>query len=287
MNGLRQEIPARLAELLADEAAAALAAEDHRELEQLAREVAPGEREAFVRAASLVQVSCLRNDARAAGRMPDALRQRLAEQGQALLARQHPAAVADLGAERERRRSPEPLPRVPVAAAGASASGRSGPAVPAWSGWAVAACLAVALAVVIDSGSPGAPPGPALPDPATLLARADTVRADFAPSDPLYRGVSGDVVWSDAEQAGYLRLAGLPANDPAVGQYQLWIIDPDRDANPVDGGVFDVATTGEVVIPVRSRLAVDRPTTFAVTLEKPGGVVVSGGPLLIVATVST
>lgn len=46
---------------------------------------------------------------------------------------------------------------------------------------------------------------------------------------------------------------------------------------PVDGGVFDVpANAGEVVIPIRASLMVRKPAAFAVTVEKPGGVVVSG-----------
>ena len=59
---------------------------------------------------------------------------------------------------------------------------------------------------------------------------------------------------------------------------------PDRDARPVDGGVFDVpAGAAEVIVTIDAKLAIARPTAFAVTLEKPGGVVVSDGPLLIVA----
>ena len=68
-------------------------------------------------------------------------------------------------------------------------------------------------------------------------------------------------------------------------QYQLWIVDPERAAQPVDGGVFDVqAGTREVIIPINAKLAVNNPAAFAITLEKPGGVVVSAGPLLVVAS---
>jgi hypothetical protein len=72
-----------------------------------------------------------------------------------------------------------------------------------------------------------------------------------------------------------MRLQGLAANDPGVVQYQLWIFDKARDAKyPVDGGVFDV-TGGEVVVPIVAKLHVEQPTLFAVTVERPGGVVVS------------
>lgn len=281
MSGNQGNVGSRIAELLADEAAAALAAEDRHELEQLARQVPPAEREAFLRAASLVQVSCLRQDGAAVVRMPARLRARLAEQGEALVARQRAPSVADLGAARERRK---------LADAAASIAPAAAPAVsraPAWSGWAVAAGLALALAGVLGSGSRPIADASALPDRAALLAASDTLRADFAGSDSRYAGVTGDVVWSDRHQAGYLRLANLPVNDRAVAQYQLWIIDPDRDQHPVDGGVFDVTASGEVIIPVQAKLGVDRPTTFAITLEKPGGVVVSAGPLLVVATTAS
>jgi anti-sigma-K factor RskA len=62
-------------------------------------------------------------------------------------------------------------------------------------------------------------------------------------------------------------------------------VDASRDVHPVDGGVFDVTSTGELIIPIHNRLPVSQPTAFAVTLEKPGGVVVSDGPMLLVAAV--
>jgi hypothetical protein len=43
----------------------------------------------------------------------------------------------------------------------------------------------------------------------------------------------------------------------------------------VDGGTFDVSATGEVVIPINAKLKAKSPEMFAVTMEKPGGVVVS------------
>ncbi len=90
--------------------------------------------------------------------------------------------------------------------------------------------------------------------------------------------MTGDVVWDPATQRGFLHFAGLAPNDPAMHQYQIWIFDAGRDKRyPVDGGVFDVpANASEVIIPIRAALMVRKPAAFAVTLEKPGGVVVSG-----------
>ena len=151
-----------------------------------------------------------------------------------------------------------------------------------WSGWAVAALLLI----VVWTGRTGPEPLPLTPSEArtALLAEAGTVRIDWAPSSwREFAAVEGDVSWNDRRQEGYLRLVNMPPNDPSLAQYQLWIVDPNRDAEPVDGGVFDVPPGGEVIIPVRSTLAVDQPVAFAITREQPGGVVVSEGPLLVVA----
>ena len=72
-----------------------------------------------------------------------------------------------------------------------------------------------------------------------------------------------------------MTIRGLPINDRAKEQYQLWIIDPSRDEKPVDGGVFDIASVGESIVAIQAKLRVDRPTVFAIRVEKPGGVVVS------------
>jgi hypothetical protein len=47
------------------------------------------------------------------------------------------------------------------------------------------------------------------------------------------------------------------------------------DKMPIDGGTFDVNSNGEVVVPINARLKAKAPHLFAVTIEKPGGVVVS------------
>jgi hypothetical protein len=85
----------------------------------------------------------------------------------------------------------------------------------------------------------------------------------------------GEVVWNTERQEGFLRLTGVPVNDPSREQYQVWLFDEERGELPVDGGVFDVSGDGEVIIPIRARLTVRKPKIVAVTREKPGGVVVS------------
>jgi len=172
----------------------------------------------------------------------------------------------------------------------------------AYGGWlAAAACLVLAIfawersppaiappavapiAVVTPPPAPVVAPEKPLPTPAeeraALLAKSDSLKISLgATKDPAAAGVTGDVVWDPATQRGFLHFTGLAANDPAVHQYQIWIFDAGRDKRyPVDGGVFDVpANAGDVVIPIRAALMVRKPAAFAVTVEKPGGAVVSG-----------
>ena len=111
-----------------------------------------------------------------------------------------------------------------------------------------------------------------------LASQRFVLQRNWAPAgDPAGREVTGDVVWDARTQRGYLRFVGLRRNDPSSEQYQLWIFDGRRDERyPVDGGVFDVRTEGsEVIVPIRASLPVGSPLAFAVTIERPGGVVVS------------
>ena len=96
--------------------------------------------------------------------------------------------------------------------------------------------------------------------------------------------VHGEAYFDPTTAEGLLEIEGLAANDPSVEQYQLWIFDAERDERyPVDGGVFDVRGSGRTLIPVQARLAVGRPVMFAVTVEKPGGAVVSDRRIALVA----
>lgn len=163
--------------------------------------------------------------------------------------------------------------------------------VPRWVPWVAAAgCLIVAafawlrpvgvreVRVEVPVAVPAQPPPERSmsEERARLLADPSTVTLPFAATkDQASQGASGDVVWNQAQQRGFMRIASLAKNDPGAIQYQLWIFDAERDDKyPVDGGVFDVSS-GEVIVPIRSKLAVRRPALFAITVEKPGGVVVS------------
>ena len=165
-----------------------------------------------------------------------------------------------------------------------------------WFGWPVAAAASVALIFTIFYNQQRVStleaqlqqlqrpmPAPAEPTMAQKrdelireagdLTRASWTKGNVEESE----GVSGEVVWSDEKQMGYMTFRGLPPNDPNREAYQLWIFEQaDLEAHPKDGGVFNVSETGEVIVPIEAKLRAVSPKAFAVTVEKPGGVVVSG-----------
>ena len=140
-----------------------------------------------------------------------------------------------------------------------------------WLGWGIAACLAVLLLL-----------GPSEPKDATVAEKFEVLKEssgsmllEFAPASDPYAKVEGEVIWNDERQEGYMSLI-TAANNPKENQYQLWIVDPERDELPVDGGVFDIPEgVDKALIPIKNALEVDKPTLFVITLEQPGGVVKS------------
>lgn len=152
--------------------------------------------------------------------------------------------------------------------------GRAAPSAP-WAAWLVTAAALLVAALLWANRSADAPRAvPVAELRQAVLAASDALRLEWSPGPG---APTGDVVWSDARQEGYMRFGGLASNDPMQRQYQLWIFDGERDAaRPVDGGVFDVpAGVTEVIVPIEAKLTVHRGQAFAVTVEKPGGVVVS------------
>ena len=162
--------------------------------------------------------------------------------------------------------------------------------VPFWQklGWAFAAVAFVALAINIWQTRVSPPvqreyvrvtptPTPSFSEQrAGLLAENDIVKSTWSAPTPTDQTVSGDVVWSDAAQHGFARINGLPVNDKSRETYQLWVFEEGQgDATPVNAGTFDVNAAGEVVFPLDAEIKIVHPKKFAVTVEKPGGVVVS------------
>jgi anti-sigma-K factor RskA len=203
---------------------------------------------------------------KAATPLPPALAQRLTQHARSLAAA--PQATQPLAADRGLVALPSP-----DQASRPRTSWLSSPGP----GWAVAACLAGILAaqwMIKPDATENRPPSPSVARAMLLENAPDLVRVSFQGAGGDYELAGGDVVWSDSLQEGYMTLEHIPANQPTEAQYQLWIVDPDRDEIPVDGGVFDIpAADGPVVVPINSKLPVSDPAAFVITLEQPGGVV--------------
>lgn len=155
-----------------------------------------------------------------------------------------------------------------------------------WVGWCVAASLAFVcgwlwITKPKDDGKASVASVNSPADAAAWIAsHPSAIQLAWDIKDPLLVRSGGGqdagiIAWDAVSQTGFMRLNRLPVNDPSVQQYQLWIIDPERDDAPIDGGVFDITQSGESYIPIDARLKVLSPAGFAVTIEKPGGVVVS------------
>jgi len=143
-------------------------------------------------------------------------------------------------------------------------------------GWlAAAAALLLAFAGWWLQDRSGPKPGESLLALRRLAPDLVSVRWSPGPSEAR-EGATGEVVWSPSRQEGYMVFQNMKPNDPCVEQYQLWVFDSTRDERfPVDGGVFDISATGETIVPIRTAVRVEDATLFAVTIERPGGVVVS------------
>ena len=66
----------------------------------------------------------------------------------------------------------------------------------------------------------------------------------------------------------------MPVNDPKLEQYQLWLVSADHE-HPIDGGVFNVASSGRVIVPIDAKINATNIAALGITVESPGGVVVS------------
>lgn len=256
----------RIDELLADRALEALSSEEQRELERSLASNPGLDADAYDHAAAALDLALGETDFEA---LPDALRTKLLAAGRGVVAK--------------RRSAHDPRREAHTDSSAQRASSRA-PSAALWTGWLA---IAAGLVLAFVGWWPRLKPAPTLVERRQeLLEKApDKVVVAWKPTeDPASKSVSGDLVWSNREQRGYMRFKNLPKNDPSQHQYQLWIFDAQQDPKyPIDGGVFDIdAQTGDVIIPIDPTIRVVDPKMFAVTIEKPGGVVVSGREHIVV-----
>lgn len=262
----------RLLDLLCDQATCGLSEAERAEFEALCDEFPEINDGSLERAAAAADVAMSRGAGLA---MPAHLRAKIQSQGERV--------VRGGPAERDHSR---PALKVVGESSGAQRVDRF-----KFGGWLVAAAAIVLAAI----GWLRPPTGGKAPTPGTnptvanapasevrerLLASADDAvvipLADW--DDPEQKGVTGDVVWSESEQTGFLRLVGLKQNDPTVEQYQLWIVDSRGMGQRISGALFDAKpdpATGEVIVRIDPEIATQGAAAFALTIEQPGGVWVS------------
>ncbi len=158
----------------------------------------------------------------------------------------------------------------------------------AWLGWAVAgaACIALGINIWLTHFSPETKKELNLAQQREkILQMPDAIKVEW--KHPETKETLGDLVWSNSAQRGFARFYKLPTNEPEKETYQFWIID-ESQKSPTDAGLFNVTTQGEVIFPIDTRIKVDKPKMFAITVEKPGGVVIpSLDKIVAVAEVKT
>jgi Anti-sigma-K factor rskA len=140
-------------------------------------------------------------------------------------------------------------------------------------GWlAAAACLALAIVGWWPRIAPA--PSYAKQRQEMMVHVPDRIVIPWNPGpDPTGHNASGDVVWSPSLKKGFIRVRGMAVNDPKREQYQLWVGD-ENQPKPIDCGVFNVAdSTSDLILPIHAKLPVTGATLFAVTVERPGGMV--------------
>ena len=265
MNTSSPQPTNRLDELLDESMVRALLPEEIRELEELAGTETNALMAHAEQAAVSASIAFAENDASVSA-MPAGLQMKLQEQAAAHFAEN--SSVANLAAPSSGSASPRTL-------AGPGSERR--PNMLPWLLTAAAGIIAI-FGWLPRFTSTNALSGEELLQGLVAEAPNDLLRLDWTVlEDPASEGASGEVLWSDSEQRGYMRFRGLAANDAQQSQYQLWIFDDKTNTSyPVDGGVFNIpAGADEVIVAIDPKIHVKDAFQFAITVEKPGGVVVS------------
>jgi Anti-sigma-K factor rskA len=251
----------KLTDLLADRALHGLSDDEQRELEILNAQYPELDEQEFERTAAAIQLTEAMNPEA----LPSHLRSKVLADAEEFFGQKTSSNVV-----------PFPTPKIK----------RNQWQLAGW--YAAAACLALALIASwqqvknMFGEKSNAPTIAELRNDLEKKAN-DKVKASWSATKfPGVENVQGDVVWSNEKQQGYMRFTNLPQNDPQQSVYQLWIFDENQDEKyPVDGGIFDAQNNGEIIVPINAKLKVGKPTFFAITIEKPGGTVVSKRDKLI------
>lgn len=176
----------------------------------------------------------------------------------------------------------------------------------AWSGWAIAACLAVgciwlnhdrseARAGRLQAQSDLTDAQQGLAQAQAEVARTHHELVASQQRDALARvqiatlssklaqaqNASAVVVWDEDRQRGILKVTRMPK--PASGKdYELWVIDP-QYPQPVSAGVFQVEKPELTRVSFQAARPIGAAQKFAVSLEAKGGVPEVKGPIVMIS----
>ncbi len=151
-----------------------------------------------------------------------------------------------------------------------------------WSGWAIAAGLAVLVGVQAKQGLKLRHELTALRGKNTLASLKIATLTSKLQNGQISVGA---VAWDGQAQQGFLSVEKLPPL-AANQDYQLWVIDP-KYPKPVDGGVVRVDESGNAKLTFRVQVPIRSADQFAISLERHGGVPVSEGPMVMLSNRSS
>jgi anti-sigma-K factor RskA len=163
--------------------------------------------------------------------------------------------------------------------------------------WALAACLAVACAILSLERATlykkVAESGRVL---LLLKQKNDRIESDLAALQKrnalaevkimmlkaqvaAFESATAVVVWDKDQKNGVLQLDKMPPPGPGK-DYQLWVIDP-KNPQPVSAGVLTVLNSGPIRTSFWPRSPVESASAFAISLEKAGGAPEPEGQIIL------
>lgn len=164
--------------------------------------------------------------------------------------------------------------------------------------WALAACLAVACAILsLERATLHERIAQAGRDLLVLGQRNARVESDLATLQKrnalaevkimmlraqvaAFESATAVVVWDKDQKNGVLQLDKMPPPGPGK-DYQLWVIDP-KNPQPVSAGVLTVLNNGPIRTSFWPQSPIESASAFAISLEKSGGSTKPEGQIILV-----
>jgi anti-sigma-K factor RskA len=135
-----------------------------------------------------------------------------------------------------------------------------------WVPWALAACLAIACAVL------GLGHARLRHEIAALQEKDELARvriASLGAQIDAFSKVRAVVFWDSQKQRGIAQFNDLPPLDEEH-DYQIWVIDPSQP-QPVSGGIVYVQPDGSARLVFQPSIKIEQASQFAISVEAKGG----------------